>query len=358
MAVSAMRVRIEHLASTATALQSIVTTANLRNRILIVESRYDEQKNDEPFGLGTCPQARITVTLPNLTAWDARPLLNVSMHGPEGGPIFEPWIPNLVPVLGAVTVAGHHEFGRFAAAFVSNSLGSVQLSDVYSSQLAAWVAAGDLTAHRVVAGAVRLLSQQGNVVASAVRLVPPAEVGARQLARGPTPTYQARQAELAALGYGALGRMHASSISGDVAVTGVEGGDVELYTGGGSVSAELSTLSFGGSYDLAAPFGSATIAQWRLPSRQLCVAQAACAAEFGNSTLGASSLVAPARSIFAYAKRGVVNVGVHGEQHAAKHQLRRDAAQVLRAESSRGDVTLSLVEGVQNVSRLAELLAA
>jgi hypothetical protein len=92
-------------------LAAILVTAGLEDvehvgSVLKVNTAYDDATGGD-FGLWSCPSVDITIRLPEFTYDNLRlfgPALNVTVDGPVAEPVVYPWIPNLVRVLGEVTV--------------------------------------------------------------------------------------------------------------------------------------------------------------------------------------------------------------------------------------------------------------
>ena len=112
-------------------MAGISQEAELNGAELTVRARYDELLGGT-FGLSSCPQADITIRVPMLSRSTPSngPSLNVTVDGPMGLPVFSPWVPNLVAVIGTIDLVPDPDF-VFGTSILRNTVGdiSVQVSD-------------------------------------------------------------------------------------------------------------------------------------------------------------------------------------------------------------------------------------
>ena len=112
-------------------MAGISQEAELNGAELTVRARYDELLGGT-FGLSSCPQADITIRVPMLSRStpSTGPSLNVTVDGPIGLPVFSPWVPNLVAVIGTIDLVPDPDF-VFGTSILRNTVGdiSVQVSD-------------------------------------------------------------------------------------------------------------------------------------------------------------------------------------------------------------------------------------
>ena len=111
-------------------MYGIVISATLSEQILKVSARYDELQG-EPFGLSTCPQADIVIRIPFLSesSRSSGPTLNVTVDGQIGEPVFYPWLPNLVGIVGEIDLSFNPTPATvvFGATLLRNTIGPISV---------------------------------------------------------------------------------------------------------------------------------------------------------------------------------------------------------------------------------------
>jgi len=271
-------------------LTGVKVRAELVNRQLIVTAEWKEKKGGA-FSINSCPEAHLSIVVPNITgSW---PVINITMHGPRAKPTLSPWVGVLVPDKGEITLK-MDPAQLWKGVFLLNTIGGITVEGLSTAFLSATATQGNVTLANVRASQVRLTSQGGNVTTNNVQLLGTAEALPEFLEPRAKETLW-RVSEERQLGYGALGRMSATSLDGNVDVHNTTNGSISVLSGSGNVDLWVSSLGFSGTYDLQAPYGDSVFRYTRL--RDL--------PDFGgftpqllrvlypNSTVGLDALVEP-----------------------------------------------------------------
>jgi hypothetical protein len=139
-----------------------------------------------------------------------------------------------------------------------NKLANVSLMGYTGKPVSVFTTVGGITLRDSKLPAVELISENGNIEATATQLVPLEELTAEsvELMTRPSQGGVALLPALASLGYARRGRLYALSSAGDVNIDGVTDGDVEARSGTGDVVVSLSSLGFSGFFELTAPFAT------------------------------------------------------------------------------------------------------
>eukprot|EP01052_Picozoa_sp_SAG31_P014558 SAG31_NODE_909_length_11079_cov_176.706102_2_plen_560_part_00 len=267
-----INVEVQSKAVSESALEAIKVTAteellNNGRSVIHVMARFDEVAADSTFSLWNCPMSDITVTVPPVTYADAQPFgpsLNITMDGPEGSPILYPWIPNLIAVVGTVTLDMQPSMAVGGLA-VTNKIDNVVVSGYAGKSLSVFTTVGDIYVSDAKLPAAQLVSSSGNVHIANVDLV-----DLETITQEDTTPHLFQSADLSAMAslgysniapslageltYGHQRYVYADSSSGDVIVSHIAHGNIRAHSGSGKLAVTLSTLGFSGYYELHAPF--------------------------------------------------------------------------------------------------------
>lgn len=128
--VDKLAVDITKRAASDDAISGIFASATLFERTLKVSARFDELAGGS-FGLSSCPQADIVVRVPLLSQSfrSSGPTLNVTVDGQIGDPVFYPWVPNLVGLVGEIDLSLTPAPASvvFGATLLQNTIGSISV---------------------------------------------------------------------------------------------------------------------------------------------------------------------------------------------------------------------------------------
>jgi hypothetical protein len=111
-------------------MSGISASATLTEQTLKVSAHFDELAGGS-FGLSNCPQADIVVRVPVLSqsSRSSGPTLNVTVDGQIGTPVFYPWVPNLVGIVGEIDLSFSPAPASvvFGATILRNTIGSISV---------------------------------------------------------------------------------------------------------------------------------------------------------------------------------------------------------------------------------------